>query len=301
VTPLVDLDVVALGALLRRGQASSVEATRAYLDRIDAVDGRLGSYITVTREIALGAAADADAEGRAGRWRGPLHGVPVGLKDLVYTKGVLTTAGSKVLANFRPDYDATVWRRLADGGAVLLGKTNLNEFAYGGLVKACRNPYALDHLPGGSSAGSGAAVAGRTAAAAIGTDTSGSIRIPAAACGCVGLKPTYGRVSRHGVIPLAQTMDCVGPMTRTVADAALMLSVIAGKDAEDSTSSTEPAPDFAAVTSEDVKGLRIGVVRELSEGIDPEVGALFHAALRELKPRARSSTRSRFPPSSSER
>ena len=282
-TDLTQLSVVELGEALRRRQTTSLEATRAYLDRIAAVDGKLGSYLMVTADFALEAASRADAEASAGRWRGPFQGVPLGLKDLVYVKGVATTAGSRVLADFRPDYDATVWKRLADGGAVLLGKTNLNEFAYGGVNVGCHNPYALDHLPGGSSAGSGAAVAGRTAAAAIGTDTSGSIRIPAAACGCVGLKPTWSRVSRHGVIPLAQSMDCVGPMTRTVADAAMMLQVIAGHDPNDSTSSREAVSDFAAAAARaNVRGLRIGVVRELSDRIAPEVDRLFKLSLQRL-------------------
>ena len=281
-TELTDLGVIGLGERLRRRQASSVEVTQAYLDRIATVDGRLGSYLTVTADLALAAAKRADAEAAAGAWRGPFHGVPVGLKDLIHVKGIPTTAGSRVLAGFQPGYDATVWKRLADGGAILLGKLNLNEFAYGGLNAACHNPYALDHLPGGSSAGAGAAVAGRTAAAAIGTDTSGSIRIPAAACGCVGLKPTWGRVSRHGVIPLAQSMDCVGPMTRTVGDAALMLQVIVGHDPDDSTSSREPPPDFAAPARLGVQGLRIGVIRELSDRIAPEVERLFKATLQRL-------------------
>jgi aspartyl-tRNA(Asn)/glutamyl-tRNA(Gln) amidotransferase subunit A len=282
VSDLVELDVTALVALLRKRDVSAVEATSAYLDRITAVDGRLGSYLTVTSDVALGAARDADAAAAKGEWLGPLHGVPMGLKDLIYTRGIETTAGSPALAGFKPDYDATAWTKLAGAGAVLLGKLNLNEFAYGGLNKACRNPYALDHLPGGSSAGSGAAVAGRTAAAALGTDTSGSIRIPASACGCVGLKPTYGCVSRHGVIPLAASMDCVGPMTRSVRDSALLLSVLAGHDANDSTSAHEPVPGVVAATGEGVHGLRIGVIRELNDRIAPEVDRLFKASLRGL-------------------
>jgi aspartyl-tRNA(Asn)/glutamyl-tRNA(Gln) amidotransferase subunit A len=264
---LLDLDATALEVLLRARHASAVDVTEVYLDRIAAVDSRLGSYLTVTADTALATARAADAAAAKGDWMGPLHGIPIGLKDLIYTRGIETTAGSRALAGFRPDYDATVWRKLSTAGAVLLGKLNLNEFAYGGLNRACRNPYALDRLPGGSSAGAGAAVAGRTAAAAIGTDTSGSIRIPAAACGCVGLKPTYGRVSRHGVIPLAASMDCVGPMTRSVRDSARMLSVIAGHDARDTTSAGVPVPDFLAGCGEGVRGLRIGVVRELSDGI----------------------------------
>jgi aspartyl-tRNA(Asn)/glutamyl-tRNA(Gln) amidotransferase subunit A len=279
---LLQLDVTALAGLLRTRAASAVEVTAAYLDRIAAVDRQLGSYLTVTAELALAAARAADVAAAKRDLLGPLHGIPIGLKDLIYTRGIDTTAGSPALAGFKPDYDATVWTRLASAGAVLLGKLNLNEFAYGGLNKACHNPYALDRLPGGSSAGSGAAVAGRTAAAALGTDTSGSIRIPASACGCVGLKPTYGRVSRHGVIPLAASMDCVGPMTRSVRDSAVLLATIAGHDAEDSTSAREPLPDFVAAAGEDVKGLRVGVIRELKDGIAPEVDGLFKASLRGL-------------------
>jgi aspartyl-tRNA(Asn)/glutamyl-tRNA(Gln) amidotransferase subunit A len=282
VSELTSLSVTELGDRLRRRETSSLAVTQAYLDRIAAVDGKLGSYLTVVADLALEAARRADAEAATGRWRGPFHGVPIGLKDLIYVRGLPTTAGSRVLADFRPDYDATVWKRLADAGAILLGKLNLNEFAYGGLNLACRNPYALDHLPGGSSAGSGAAVAGRTCAAALGTDTSGSIRIPAAACGCVGLKPTWSRVSRHGVIPLARSMDCVGPMTRTVRDAALMLQVIAGHDPDDSTSSGEAVGDFAAAARADVRGLRVGVIRQLSDRISPEVDRLFKVTLQRL-------------------
>jgi aspartyl-tRNA(Asn)/glutamyl-tRNA(Gln) amidotransferase subunit A len=278
---LLDQDATALAALLRARQVSAVDLTSAYLDRIAEVDDRLGSYIAATPDLAHAAARRADAVAATGEWLGPLHGIPIGLKDLIYTKDVATTAGSRVLAGFKPDYDATVWRRLSAAGAVLLGKLNLNEFAYGGLNKACRNPYALDRLPGGSSAGSGAAVSGRTAAAALGTDTSGSIRIPAAACGCVGLKPTYGRVSRHGVIPLAESMDCVGPMTRSVRDSALMLSVVAGHDPDDSTSSREPVADASAL-DRGVAGLRIGVIRELNDGLAPDVDLLFKTTLERL-------------------
>jgi aspartyl-tRNA(Asn)/glutamyl-tRNA(Gln) amidotransferase subunit A len=240
-------EVATLSSKLRAREISSVEVTEAYLDWISERDGRLGSYITVTQERARADAARADREIGAGNWRGPFHGVPLGLKDNLYTKGVLTTGGSKVLADFRPDFDATAWAKLASQGAVLLGKLNLNEFAYGGLLKMCRNPYDPERLPGGSSAGPAAAVVAGMCAAAIGTDTSGSIRIPAAQCGCVGLKPTYGRVSRFGVIPLAYTMDHVGPMTRSVRDAALMMNVIAGFDQNDSTSSRELVPDFTVM------------------------------------------------------
>lgn len=279
---VLTFDVATLSSKLREREISSVEATEAYLDRISERDGKLGSYITVTQERARADAARADREIAAGNWRGPFHGVPLGLKDNVYTKGVLTTGGSTVLADFRPDFDATAWAKLASQGAVLLGKLNLNEFAYGGLLKMCRNPYDPERLPGGSSAGPAAAVVAKLCAAAIGTDTSGSIRISAAQCGCVGLKPTYGRVSRFGVIPLAYTMDHVGSMTRSVRDAAVMMNVMAGFDENDSTSSRELVPDFTASLAGGVRGIRVGIIRELTDGLSDEVSGACGAALRLL-------------------
>lgn len=280
---LTDLDVATLSAKLKTRELSAIEVTDAYLEKIANQDRKLGSFITVTADAARAAASAADRAIAAGNWKGAFHGIPIGLKDNIYTKGLRTTGGSNVLADFEPDFDATVWTRLCAQGAVLLGKQNLNEFAYGGLVKACRNPYDKDRLPGGSSAGPGVAVAARLCAAAIGTDTSGSIRIPAAQCGCVGLKPTYGRVSRHGVIPLAYTMDHVGPLTRTVRDAALMLNVIAGGDPNDGTSSQEPVPDFASGFEKGVKDLRIGVIRELTTSLADDVSRLFQLALKTLQ------------------
>jgi aspartyl-tRNA(Asn)/glutamyl-tRNA(Gln) amidotransferase subunit A len=284
---ILDLDVAALSERLRTKKLSPVEVTSAYLDRIGRVDDKIRAYITVTADEALEAAKKAEAEIVAGNWRGPFHGVPIGLKDLLYTKGVRTTGGSKILAEFRPDFDATSWARLKAQGAVLLGKLNLHEFAYGVTSSnphwgVCRNPYALDRIPGGSSGGSAAAIVARTAAATIGTDTGGSIRIPASLCGCVGLKATWSRVSRYGVIPLAYTMDHVGPITRTVRDAALMLNVIAGYDPSDSTSSREPVPDYTAMLNAGVKGLRIGVVRELLDGLSDDVAKSFKAAMTQL-------------------
>ncbi len=284
---MLDFDVATLSEKLRTRQVSPVEVTEAYLDRIAASDEKLRAYITVTAEQARSAARKAETDISAGRWRGPFHGVPVAIKDLLYTRGIRTTGGSKILADFRPDYDATVWTRLEAAGAVLLGKLNLHEFAYGvtssnphwGFV---RNPYSLDRIPGGSSGGSAAAIVARSAAATIGSDTGGSIRIPAALCGCVGVKPTYSRVSRHGVIPLSYTMDHVGPITRNVRDAALMLGVIAGHDPNDSTSSREPVPDYTAGLESGVKGMRIGVIRGLNEGLSDQVSRSFSAALKQL-------------------
>ncbi len=285
---ILDFDLASLSQNLRAKKISPVEVTRTYLDRISAIDGRMRAYITVTADEATAAAKKAEAEIGAGNWRGPMHGVPVALKDLLYTRGVRTTGGSKILADFRPDFDATVWARMEAQGAVLLGKLNLHEFAYGITSTnphwgACRNPYNLECIPGGSSGGSAAAIVARTAPATIGTDTGGSIRIPAALCGCVGLKPTWSRVSRHGVIPLAYTMDHVGPITRTVRDAAIMLNVIAGYDPADSTSSREPVPDYTAAIGSGIKGLRVGIVRELMNGLAPDVSRGFNAAVEQLR------------------
>ena len=285
---LLEFDVATLAAKLRARDISPVELTEAYLGRIEQTDGSLRAYITVTDTLARKAAKKAEAEIAAGKWRGPFHGVPIALKDLVYTSRVRTTGGSKILADFKPDHDATVWTRLKRAGAVLLGKLNLHEFAYGitssnphwGIV---RNPYALDRIPGGSSGGAAAAIVARSAAATIGTDTGGSIRIPAALCGCVGLKPTWSRVSRYGVLPLAYTLDHVGPITRTVRDAAMMLQVIAGADRNDSTSSRQPVPDFSAGVGGQISGMRIGVIRELDYGLSDDVAHSFNAALETLR------------------
>ncbi len=286
-SPLLDFDVAALGQKLRAREISPVELTAAYLDRIEAVDERVNSYITVTHDTARAMARLAEAEIAAGNWRGPFHGVPIGLKDLCYTKGILTTGGSKILGDFVPAHDSTVWARLAAAGAVLLGKLNLHEFAYGATSNnphwgACHNPYDLSRIPGGSSGGSGAAIVARTAAATIGTDTGGSIRIPAACCGCVGLKQTWSRVSRYGVMPLSDSLDHTGPITRTARDAALMLNVIAGYDPHDATSSREPVPDYTSRLGGDLKGMRIGVIRELTTGVSAPVADAFNAALKQF-------------------
>jgi aspartyl-tRNA(Asn)/glutamyl-tRNA(Gln) amidotransferase subunit A len=285
---LVSFDVATLAEKFKAREVSPVEVTDAYLARIERVDPKIRSYITVTADLARKSAKKAEQEIAGGKWRGPFHGVPIGLKDLICTKGILTTGGSKILADFKPAYDATVWARLKRTGAVLLGKLNLHEFAYGitssnphwGTV---RNPYGLDRIPGGSSGGSAAAIVAGLAAATIGTDTGGSIRIPAALCGCVGLKPTWSRVSRYGVVPLASTLDHVGPITRTVRDAALMLNEIAGVDRNDSTSSRERVPDYTAVLDAGAAGMRIGVIRELTDGLSPDVERSFRAALDQFR------------------
>src|SRR5512146_3243861 len=231
----IDLTITVLAPLLRRKKLSPVELTRGLLARIERHDRRLNSFITVTADLALAQARKAEKEIGRGTYRGVLHGIPICLKDLFYTKGVRTTAGSRILRNFVPDANAAVVDRLFEAGAVLLGKTNMHEFAYGATnlnphFGPAHNPWASDHMTGGSSGGSAAAVAAGLAVASLGSETGGSIRIPSAACGCVGLKPTYGRVPLCGVIPLATSLDHVGPIARSVHDAALVLETIAGAD-----------------------------------------------------------------------
>src|SRR6266851_9149553 len=283
---LRNFDVVELAEKFRAHALSPVEVTDAYLARIEATEPRLHAYITVTADFARAAARHAEAEIMAGRWRGPFHGVPVALKDLCNTRGILTTSGSKVLKDNVPAHDATLWARLAAQGAVLLGKLNMHEFACGGTAATAwgttLNPYDPERIPGGSSSGSAAAIIAGSAAATIGSDTGGSIRIPAAFCGCVGLKQTWSRVSRYGVLPLADSLDHAGPITRSVRDAALMLSAIAGFDPNDPTSSREPVPDYARALGGDIKGIRIGVIRELRTGVSAEVGEGFDAAMKQL-------------------
>ncbi len=281
---ILDLDVAALSQKIHRRELSSAEITEAYLGRIAATDDRIRAYITVTADRAREDARRADREITSGNWRGPFHGVPVALKDLCCTAGIRTTAGSKILADFVPDYDSTLWARLAAAGAVLLGKLNLHEFANGasssnqhwGFV---RNPYDLTRIPGGSSGGSAAAIVARSAAATIGTDTGGSIRIPAALCGCVGLKQTWSRVSRYGVMPLSDTLDHAGPITRSVRDAALMLAVIAGHDSNDAPTSLDPVPAYTSRLDAGIAGLRLGLVKELMIGVSDEVARSLAAAV----------------------
>ena len=286
---LTQLTVHALVEQFRRGAATPSAAARAYLDRIAAVDPSVRAYITVTPERALAAAAAADARWRAGRPLSPIDGVPIAVKDLLCTKGVRTTCGSRILEHFVPPYDATVIERLEAAGAVLLGKTNMDEFAMGSSTEhsaffATRNPWDLARVPGGSSGGSGAAVAADLAAAALGSDTGGSIRQPAAFTGTVGLKPTYGRVSRYGLVAFASSLDQIGPFAKDVIDAALVLGVIAGRDPLDSTSADVPAPDFVAELGRPIEGLRLGVPQEyFVEGMDPEVEASVREAIEVLK------------------
>ncbi len=286
---LTDLTIHELGARFRQNDATPTEAAREYLDRIAALDPKVKAYLTVTAEAALARAAEADARFKTGAPLGPLDGVPLGLKDVLCTRGVRTTAGSKILEGFVPPYDATVVARLARAGAVILGKLNMDEFAMGSSTEnsgyfATRNPWDLSRVPGGSSGGSAAAVAADLAAATLGTDTGGSIRQPAAFCGTVGLKPTYGRVSRYGLIAFASSLDQIGPFAKDVEDAALMLQAIAGHDPMDSTSAAVPVPDYAAGLGQGVEGLKVGIPAEyFIEGLDPEVETAVRAAIEILK------------------
>ena len=271
---------------LRRGEVSPVEITQDCLARIERVNPALNAFITVMGEAALAEARRAEAEIRRGEWRGPLHGIPLALKDLIDTAGVRTTGASALYKNRIPTADAEVVRRLRQAGAVLIGKNNLHECAYGGssLVSYfgdVHNPWDVGRIAGGSSGGSAAAVAAGLACAAVGTDTAGSIREPAALCGCVGLKPTFGRVSSRGVIPLSWSLDHVGPLAATVEDAAIVLQAIAGYDAADITSADVPVKDFVSALREGAKSLRVGVPRtHFFEDLDLEVEAAMEHALR---------------------
>ena len=288
-TPLHDLSLRDAAARVRRRETSSVELVRAALDRIAAVEPAVGAFLTVTEAEALAAAAAIDRRIAAGEDPGPLAGVPVGIKDIICTAGIRTTAGSRILERFVPAYDATVTARLKRAGAVIVGKLNCDEFAMGSSTEnsalgTTRNPWDGNRVPGGSSGGSGAAVAAGECHAALGTDTGGSVRLPAAFCGVVGLKPTYGRVSRYGVIAYASSLDQVGPLARDVADTALMLEAIAGHDPADSTASPRPVPSYLAALEQGVRGLRVGLPREyFVEGMQPEVEAGVRAAVRELE------------------
>jgi aspartyl-tRNA(Asn)/glutamyl-tRNA(Gln) amidotransferase subunit A len=277
--------IVALAPRLRRREISPVEVTRACLDRIEKLNPALNAFITVTAESALAEAWAAEIEISRGEWRGPLHGIPIALKDLIDTAGTRTTAASALFEHRVPAEDAEVVRRLRLAGAVILGKNNLHEFAYGGssLVSFfgdVHNPWNTAHIAGGSSGGSAAAVAAGLCYAAIGTDTAGSIREPAALCGCVGIKPTYGRVSTRGVIPLSWLLDHVGPLAATVGDAAVVLQAIAGYDALDVCSADVPVSDYVSGLGDGAKTLRVGVPRaHFYDELDGEVRAAMEQAL----------------------
>ena len=273
----------------RRGDLTPTAVAEAYLARIDALDGRVGAYLTVVRDQALAAARESELRWRAGAPLGPLDGAPVALKDVLCTRGVRTTCGSKMLESFVPPYDATVVERLRAAGAVILGKTNMDEFAMGSSTEhsafhPTRNPWDLARVPGGSSGGSAAAVAGGLAAGGLGSDTGGSIRQPAAFCGVVGMKPTYGRVSRYGLIALASSLDQIGPFAQDVRDAALLLGAVAGHDRRDATSIQAPVPEYVAELSKGVAGLTLGLPDEyFIDGMDPDVERAVRAAIEVLK------------------
>ncbi len=275
--------------LLRERKLSPVEVTKNCLAQIERLNPTLNAFITVTAESAMTQARTAEAEIMQGNWRGPLHGIPLALKDLIDTAGIRTTAASALFKNRVPEEDAEVVRRLKNAGAVLLGKQNLHEFAYGGSSMVSyygevHNPWNPAHIAGGSSGGSAAAVAAGLGYAAIGTDTAGSIREPAALCGIVGLKPTYGRVSARGVIPLSGSLDHVGPITRTVADAAMVLQAIAGYDARDTNSADVPIPAYLAGLRAGLKPAKIGVPRKFFyEDLDPEIVPALEQALGVLR------------------
>jgi aspartyl-tRNA(Asn)/glutamyl-tRNA(Gln) amidotransferase subunit A len=289
---MIDLSISEAAELLRQEKISPVDLTAACLDRIERLNPVLNAFITVTREGAMAGARMAEDEIQRGQWRGPLHGIPIGLKDLIDTAGVRTTCGSALFADRIPTEDAFVVERLKRAGAVLLGKQNLQEFAYGGTSAsshygAVHNPWNLKHIAGGSSGGSAAAVAAGMCFGAIGSDTGGSIREPAAFCRVVGLKPTYGRVSTRGVFPLSWSLDHVGPICRNVMDATLMLEAIAGYDALDPTCVDWPIEEYANAVSGKTdfrRGLRIGVARQpFFEDLDPDIELAINEAIEVIR------------------
>ena len=287
-TELTSLTISAALELLRVGEISARELTEAHLQRIDALDPAIGAYLTVTADLAREQAAAADAARAAGDDK-PLLGIPIAIKDVLSTKGIETTCGSRILKGYKPVFDATAVARLREAGAVMLGKLNMDEFAMGSSTEnsaffPTRNPWNLERVPGGSSGGSSAAVAANLAVAALGSDTGGSIRQPASFCGVTAIKPSYGRVSRYGLIAYGSSFDQAGPFARSVDDVARVLGVIAGRDPLDSTSMPTAVPDYAAGLAGDIRGLRIGLPREyFAEGLQPEVEAAARAAAAQLE------------------
>lgn len=286
---LYQLGIHGLQELLHHRKVTAREVLTAFLKRIAQVEGKVQAYMAVTGREALGMATRLDRRLARGEDVGPLAGIPLAIKDVICTQGIPTTCSSRILDGFVPPYDATVVRRLTQAGMVLLGKTNMDEFAMGSSTensgyKVTRNPWDLSRVPGGSSGGSAAAVAADLCAGALGSDTGGSIRQPAALCGIVGLKPTYGRISRYGLVAFASSLDQIGPMTKDVRDAAILLNVIAGYDPCDSTSVDAPLPDYTAALGKEIKGLRIGIPDEyFVEGTDPEVEKAIRQAISVLE------------------
>ena len=274
---------------IKAKEISAVEVAKATFDRIEAVEPKIQAYVTVTRELGLQMAREVDEKIARGEDPGPLAGVPVAIKDNMSTAGIRTTCSSKILENYIPPYDATVVEKLKAAGAVFTGKTNLDEFAMGSSTEnSCffptRNPWDLERVPGGSSGGAAASVAAGEAVVALGSDTGGSIRQPAAFCGIVGLKPTYGAVSRYGLVAFASSLDQIGPFARTVEDAALLLNVIAGHDPKDSTSADIEYPDYLSFLNQDIKGLKIGLPKEyFIDGIDAGVKKAIDDAIKVLE------------------
>lgn len=289
---LAYLNITEAARGLQRKDFSPVELAQVCLERIESIDGKLHSFITVTADLALEQARKAEQEIQVGVDKRPLHGIPIALKDLYATKGIRTTCHSAVLQTWTPDHDATTVTKLREAGTVLLGKLGMHEFAFGGPsvdapFPAVRNPWDTAYVPGGSSSGSGAALAAGLCLGSLGSDTGGSIRTPSSHCGVVGIKPTYGRVSRYGVVPLSWSLDHAGPMARTVADCATLLQAVAGYDPKDPASANVRVPDFGAELGNGIKALRVGVPRtnwfNENKGTDPETEAAFDSALKTLE------------------
>ncbi|OGQ11846.1 MAG: aspartyl/glutamyl-tRNA amidotransferase subunit A [Deltaproteobacteria bacterium RIFCSPLOWO2_12_FULL_43_16] len=286
---LYNLTIHELHEKLQKKEITSLQLTEAFLKRIEAVDGKIKAYITVTKEDSIKQAKEADKRLASGKDITPLTGVPISVKDIFCTNGVRTTCASKILNNFVPPYDAAVIKKLKDAGAVILGKNNMDEFAMGSSTEnsayfVTKNPWDVERVPGGSSGGSAASVAAGECTASIGTDTGGSIRQPASCCGIVGLKPTYGRVSRYGMIAFASSLDQAGPMTKDVTDCAIMMNTMAGYDPQDSTSIDAPVPDYTKALTKDVKGLKIGIPKEyFIKGLDSDVEKAVKDAIEVLK------------------
>jgi len=283
---LTDLTATQLLRLLESGEVTSVQLTEAFLHQVERYDARVGAFLRVDRDAALGRASEIDHKRKRGEPLGALGGLPVAIKDVLCTQGEPTTCASRMLESFRPPFDATAVARLKAAGAVLIGKTNMDEFAMGGstensAVQVTRNPWDLTRVPGGSSGGAAACVAARMAPLSVGSDTGGSIRQPAGLCGVTGLKPTYGRVSRYGLVAFASSLDQVGPLAQTAEDVALLLEVLAGHDPLDSTSIELPVPSYSQSVRQPLAGLRLGLVREhFGEGLDVEVEAAVREAVR---------------------